>query len=424
MDKLKLTRSNSTYHIKFPSDLPLKLSFGGAVQRTLWTNTSLDLIEIASAVLFSDRLAKKPSGVYSARQFSLEIPVREPELWNACRSHLDQLISFLSNDLYSLAFYPKKGNRVTPAGPNKLKAEKIVLFSGGLDSGAAAAEFAKAGVEAVYVTEYVTGIAEIHKLLVDIYKAFGAGIEPSHATFYIRPQAEITRQFKENTRRTRTFLYASLALGLAGTAGIPEVCICENGPLAMNLPFSPAMQPTRHTHIAFLQGMEELAAIAFNREIRFVNPYELKTKGEMTKVFHSQPELAIRTNSCWYRQFSGSGKYYGKGHCGHCIPCLVRLASLHAAGISIPKGHFDVDIVNLYRKSELGNSLLGDFRSMLVFCNEINQIKNWREFIRRYPEVIETKSSINDYPSEQWYNLVFQLIKRFVGEINRTFNGD
>lgn len=424
MNELKLTKSNNVYVIKFPSNLPLKISFGGIANQIQWTSTSLDLIEIACAVLFSDRLAKKPKEIYSVRQISLKIPVREPKLWNTCRDHLNHLISFLSNDIYNLSFYRKEGRRVVLKDSKEINAEKIVLFSGGLDSGSAAAYFAKTGVQAVYVTEYVTGITEIRNLLADIYRTFGKGSEPSHATFYISPKGEITRQFKENTRRTRTFLYSSLALALAGTLGIQEVCICENGPLAINLPFIPAMQPTRHTHSDFLRGMEGLSAFVFNKKIRFTNPFELKTKGEMTKVFNSHPELALRTNSCWYRQFSGSGKNYGKGHCGHCIPCLVRLVSLQIAGIPIPKGHFDLDIVDLYKKSDKEKRYFGDLRSMLIFGNEINKIKNWREFILRYPEVIETRSSLKDYSPEEWYNLIFWLIKKFAREINQIFNGD
>lgn len=402
----------------------MKISFGGIANQIQWNNKSLDLIEIACAVLFSDRLAKKPKGIYSVRQISLKIPVREPKLWNSCRQHLNHLISFLSNDIYDLSFYCKKEGISTLKDSIKISAEKIVLYSGGLDSSVAAANFAKAGVKAIYVTEYVTGITDIHNLLADICKTFGNGSKPLHATFYVSPKANMARLFKENTRRTRTFLYSSLALALAGALGIWEISICENGPLALNLPFIPSMQPTRHTHIDFLRGMEELSEIVFNKKIRFTNPYELKTKGEMTKVFNSYPKLALRTNSCWYRQFSGLGKHYGKGHCGHCIPCLVRLVSLKAAGIPIPKGHFDLDIVNLYKKTNKEKRYFGDLRAMQIFSNEIKHIKNWKEFICRYPEVIETKSSLKNYSPEEWYNLILRLIKKFSKEIIKVFNGD
>jgi len=66
------------------------------------------------------------------------------------------------------------------------------------------------------------------------------------------------------------------------------------------------------------------------------NPYRFKTKGEMVKECLDQDLLttgAPLTNSC--------GKSGRKGHwanrkaraCGVCVPCLLRRAALHSAGL-------------------------------------------------------------------------------------------
>jgi hypothetical protein len=68
-------------------------------------------------------------------------------------------------------------------------------------------------------------------------------------------------------------------------------------------------------------------------EADFANPYRFKTKGEMCSGCVDAnfiKETAKDTISC---SSPGKGRYQGQspGHCGHCMPCLIRRAALVGA---------------------------------------------------------------------------------------------
>jgi hypothetical protein len=63
--------------------------------------------------------------------------------------------------------------------------------------------------------------------------------------------------------------------------------------------------------------------------VELVNPYRLKTKGEMLSACANQvllDDLASTSTSC------GRFKQFGYKHCGRCVPCLIRRAAFLGAG--------------------------------------------------------------------------------------------
>src|SRR6185295_11472749 len=296
--------------------------------------------------------------------------------------------------------------------------------SGGLDSAAAAAHFASRQGSTAYVTYYVRDIRRIEGLLKEIYGAFGKKTEPLHAQFYIKPESTFAPRLREHSRRSRSFLFVSLALATAQALNAREVCVCENGVIALNLPFIPAMIPTRHAHSSFLQTMEHLAKDLFDARIRVVNPFELQTKGEMSRIFQAHPQLALESVSCWNQQWAGRGANYGKGHCGYCVPCLVRRASLEAANIPIPKGHFDLDVNRLARRQRLAKEdwvHLQFYRALLSFTSEIREYRSWRSFLRGFPDIITSEPTTAPQSPDKWFKSLFTMMKRFTGEVEHAF---
>jgi len=414
--------------INLPFPLPVHIALKGLAQNIRWPDLSQNLVEVACAIFLADRLIRRPRGTLGPRQIDLKLPVRQPQVWNRVAPHLQEILAILGGDTFSFDFYGSRKDTScfpqTAGHQQRMSVDRVVLFSGGLDSAAAAATFAEEGVQAAYVTHYVTGIRRIEKLLKDIYETYDTKSPTQHAQFYIRPVGPIVRRLKENSRRTRSFLFASLALATAIGVEAHEVCICENGPLAINLPLTPAMVPTRHAHSQFLRAMERLSKELFGVPIRVLNPFELATKGEMSRVFVPHPELALETVSCWNQQWSGRGKNYGKGHCGYCLPCLVRLASLESAGIVIPKGHFDSDVRRLARRLHLSQKelhRLGSYKALLSFTAKLQSCQSWREFIPRFPDVIDTEPTYRPLSLNEWFKNVFGMVKRFADEVDQTF---
>ena len=66
---------------------------------------------------------------------------------------------------------------------------------------------------------------------------------------------------------------------------------------------------------------------------RLMNPYRFKTKGEMLSECREQCLLAgERGHHCIVLiTHKGSVQKLSPGHCGYCMPCLIRRASIHAA---------------------------------------------------------------------------------------------
>ena len=86
---------------------------------------------------------------------------------------------------------------------------------------------------------------------------------------------------------------------------------------------------TRTTHPHFL-GLFQKILDTVGLPVRVENPYALQTKGEMLSRCLDQANLRVlasETVSCgkWKRTYQ---------QCGKCVPCVIRRASFHAAGMT------------------------------------------------------------------------------------------
>lgn len=421
--------------VPLPVPLPARIALAGAAREVAWPAESLDLVEVATAVLLADRWERRRGP--APRRLHLRLPVRRPTTWRRLQDDLNRLLYLLTDDSITFTFRRARREEAlmrppAPATPVPLRADRVALFSGGLDSACAAAMFARAQphVPTVQVSHYVRGLQHLTDLLSGIGKYYlpwphvtGGGEAPAipHAGFYMAPVG-ITRELRETSRRSRSFFFLSLAAATARGCGAREVCVCENGPLALNLPLHSAMIPTRHAHGSFLYGFERLVNRLFEPEaaIRVVNPFELTTKGEMAEVFAPNPAIALSTVSCWNQQWAGRGRGYGRGHCGYCFPCLVRRASLTAAGIPIPPRHFDLDVVKLAARARSRGreqAKLADYRALVHFCERVRACGDWREFLNRFPEASSARPTASPLRGEEWFHELFLTLRRFADEV-------
>jgi hypothetical protein len=177
------------------------------------------------------------------------------------------------------------------------------------------------------------------------------------------------------------------------------------------------MTSTRHAHGQFLSLMERLGTGLFGRPIRVFNPYELTTKAEMVRVLAPHPRLALATVSCWYQQWSGRGASQGRGHCGVCIPCLVRRVALESAGIEVPPDHFDHDVLRLAMAPGDAGRSLGPYRSLVGFAARLTACPSWRRFLRDFPAAVEARPTSRMLDEEDWFKALFAMMKRFAREV-------
>jgi hypothetical protein len=149
--------------------------------------------------------------------------------------------------------------------------------------------------------------------------------------------------------RSRSILFLSLGIAVAATlGGGTPLHVAENGLISLNVPLTPSRNgssSTRTTHPHFLGLFREfLAALELNVPIE--TSYRFKTKGEMLRDCRDQELLraaAAGSMSCSHPE-SGRFRYHSLSrHCGYCVPCIIRRASLHAAGL--PQSQYSVDVL-------------------------------------------------------------------------------
>jgi hypothetical protein len=109
-----------------------------------------------------------------------------------------------------------------------------------------------------------------------------------------------------------------------------ELFIPENGLISINPPLTPrriGSLSTRTTHPHFISSMQSVFD-AVQLGVTLMTPYAGKTKGEMLAECNDRmiDRLASSSYSC------GKGKRINQ-HCGRCVPCLIRRASFHHAGL-------------------------------------------------------------------------------------------
>jgi hypothetical protein len=138
--------------------------------------------------------------------------------------------------------------------------------------------------------------------------------------------------------RTRSFnflAYGALIAATMAEVGVApspvDLFVPENGLIALNPPLTYrriGALSTRTTHPHFL-GLVQRIIDALDIPIRISNPYALKTKAEMLQNCADKQTLkqvVEHTVSC--------GKWKRTGiQCGRCVPCLIRRAAFHAAGM-------------------------------------------------------------------------------------------
>ena len=155
--------------------------------------------------------------------------------------------------------------------------------------------------------------------------------------------SERWRQPYEPSSRARSVLfigYGALAASTIAPQGASgELIVPENGLISINPPLTRrhiGSLSTRTTHPHFIASLQRVLD-ATGLEVTINNPYGGRTKGEML--------AAGRANNPILDQIAASSYSCGKGkrlnqHCGRCVPCLIRRASFHAAGLADATGYW------------------------------------------------------------------------------------
>ena len=307
-------------------------SVGQAVRKTIsrerfeCSTRAWDLLSIALSIITADFAGlrnQSPDGW--TREFEIHIAVADTQFWKGQAESLASALAFLTTDRWILRFHKGGIQPIRPNKPVRPKEDCVVLLSGGLDSLVGAIDLAAAEYNPLAISQTVRGDA-------DKQVKFAAHIGGGLGHLQLNHVAKIPGE-KENSQRARSFIFIAFGV-LAATAlqryhdnDQVHLYVCENGFMAINPPLTGrrlGSLSTRTAHPEFLQRLQ-LVLDAAELCVKIVNPYSLKTKGEMLRECKNQSllkTLAIQSTSCSRFQ------RFQYRHCGRCVPCQVRRAAL------------------------------------------------------------------------------------------------
>lgn len=343
------------------------------------STASIDLLSIAMAVTAADTFVVRGDAPDCwSRSFRVVLPLAEPATWTPLIAKLEAALRFLSSDRWSFDF---TSGGVTPPTAQEIESKRrtvdlsasdcVALFSGGLDSGIGVLDLLKAGHRPVLVSHAPVGDAEHQDKVAALLPI--ACQRVSVNTYPTCPGAD------EDSMRTRSFQFIALGTLVADARTrisrrrVTELYVCENGLIALNPPLTVrriGAHSTRTAHVHFLESISQIVAdVGIGINIR--NPYEYSTKGEMiaahadTSAFD---EFVAATVSCgkWKRR---------RQQCGRCVPCLIRRAALHSAGVDERTLYQSADLAGVMSNEDLRDDLVSVQSAILRLAD--GDIRRW-----------------------------------------------
>lgn len=308
------------------------------------TEIGLDVAVLAALVHAADtRIARSTESQDSwTRELRLVVPVSDPARWAAAVPVLEPMLDFLSGDRWTIGF------RARPAGfetmvraraqEDLLGFDSLSLFSGGLDSLIGAIDLIEAGATPLFVShvgEGATSDAQ-HTCFSGLKGSYKGNIFERLRVWMNFPQGLVQGVDSESSTRGRSFLFFGLGV-LAGTGvqGSFTLRAPENGLIALNVPLDTlrlGSNSTRTTHPFYISCWNQLLQV-LGLAGQIVNPYWDRTKGEMVAACANQEVLRQLAPSALSCASPSKGRWQQRGieHCGYCLPCLIRRASLESA---------------------------------------------------------------------------------------------
>jgi 7-cyano-7-deazaguanine synthase in queuosine biosynthesis len=300
-----------------------------------------DLLTVGFSVFSIERSLSGYSGTNRAGDFEVDLELEEPQRWTrAATNALVELLAFQGDARWSWNFKKATEPVAVNSGAtlaDKRTIERVLLFSGGLDS---TAGIATARADATRI-QLVSHYSKQKSAQLAIASAIGYG-PPT--------QARIGRRGLSSRGRSylyRSFYFLCLGAAVASSYKIAKITQFENGVLAAAIPPAPPYFMTRHAHPIVHQHAKTLFGEIFGTTWEIDNPFLSLTKREcvvqMRKILGGKlfAELIPKTETCWYvnsYQLRANRKKKNGVPCGVCIPCIIRRTAL-----GTPEGHYDLN---------------------------------------------------------------------------------
>lgn len=375
--------------VKDADDLPIRI---------------LDLLQIAAYVFCGDRMANrgKRNSVNNdawARSFEFHIPVMDMDFWNTdkVKKALNAALTFMTGDR-SFNFVFSQTDKNPAEVKNKQlslfsherhdigEAENtdIMLFSGGLDSLAGAVQMLNEDMRRslCFVSH------RSNKSVTHTQNALIEALNKKHGNRVTQYSFECCNhnglKSKEETQRTRIFLFTAIAFSLCNCYDKHSFYVYENGITSLNLSKQADVinaRASRTTHPKTLGLLRKFYKI-LDPSFDIIAPYYSQTKAEIVEVFrkYNEENLIASSVSC-----SSSRTKPGQApHCGCCSQCIDRRFSLYAAGLNEYDAEYANDFISAFPDDDKDETKQRIYITMRLA--NLEDISTKDDFVRKYPD--------------------------------------
>ena len=214
----------------------------------------------------------------------------------------------------------------------------VLMFSGGLDSLAGALQRLEASHDHVCLVSHQS--SSIQKRAQTALATALTRYYPGRTSHYRFPCTLLGAQRRrEETQRTRAFLFCSIGFSLACALKQDRIYVCENGVTSLNFMRREDLgdaRASRTTNPATLQALEGLFSQLAESQVIIENPLFWKTKADVLKLLGDgpHPDLIASAVSCT-KPIRASGL---ASHCGTCLQCVDRRLAAYASGLESQDG--------------------------------------------------------------------------------------
>jgi len=364
----------------------------------------LDLLQIASYVFCGDRMANRGSrdsvnNEAWSRSFEFHIPVLDLEFWSSDNTNkvLNEALTFMTGDRsYTFVFSQSAKNPAEIVNKqlslfkgefqdmDEAKDADIVLFSGGLDSLAGVVQHLNEHTDrflcAVSHKSNKTVTHTQKSLIEAINKQYGGRVKP----YSFECCNHDGLKSKDETQRTRMFLFSAIAFSLCHCYGKDAFYVYENGITSMNLSKQADVinaRASRTTHpktLGLLRKFYKLLSPSFD----IIVPYYSHTKAEIMETFRKYDALNLIASSV---SCSSSRTKPGQTpHCGCCSQCIDRRFSLYAAGLDEYDAPYANDFITAFPDDKNNETKQRVYITMRLASLE--EISTRDDFIKKYPD--------------------------------------
>lgn len=384
----------------------------------------LDLLEIAAYVFCADRLISRGSKANLeyhswSRSFHFAIKVRDFEFWNTpdVKEKLKAALVFMSGDrMYHFNFQP---GHSTPQADmfdgqtfqvEPKQDDRVVLFSGGLDSLAGIVDCLKNSPSQLHLISHRSGQPGTARTQDQLIKELRRRY-PNRISYYKFYCSLRETKRKEETQRTRAFLYTSIAYALSHALSQQEIFVYENGITSINFPTRQDQmnaRASRTTHPKTIALLENLFSEINQSKIKISTPFLWRTKTDIFRILNDVGQKSLIPSAVSCSQTSQNHELVT--HCGGCSQCIDRRFAAYGSKLD------DADEGGIYALDFIQDDIEED-EVKTTLIDYIRQAENFAEWSVStfYHEVVNELIDLIDYvpglDEEEKVNKIWNLCR-------------